>query len=306
MIHGMHMDAAFRPLSIRHASAIYRNIGRNVLIPLQFRDDPNVILGSEYRTMLAFLRQVVPILLKGGYVVYILPHPSAKARCLNRADHAAASAYCKSFKNVVWLADIDRRKDYLSLLKKMDVVVTINSRSGFDAMVMGKPVIPLGVAAYNLGQMLTLADLVAGDPELLRRRQLKEHTCRVVNLLLRQFLVPKAFTFEFSNFISSVQRVCQCQTVFETEGTVGLTDFLNVTPPLGLGNVNFMAPSFVSQNREEVTRFLVDGAKFQNKRDTLERIQRKLRKLWLDPHKFLTDSRYGFLRVLGQVFGGRV
>lgn len=304
MVHGKHMDAAFRPLCTRHAGKIYRNIGRNVLVPLQLRDNPNVILDSEYHTTLTFLQKVIPLLSRSRCAVFILPHAEAKKRRLNRADHVAAKRYCRPFKNIVWLNDVDQRKDYLSLLKKMDLIVAPNIWGACDAMLMGKPVTFLDKQLNSMDAVLTAEKLAVQEWGTQRDYQPGTNTRNVVSLLLQHFLIPKEFLFKPSYFFSYVQHVCQYQAIYKSEGACGLTNFLNNVPPVGLGNVNDKIYLQLTESPESLVKFNA-ALKFQGWQEKFERMQRKLRKLWLDPNKFLIDSRYRFMRMLGRVVRAR-
>jgi len=196
-------DAMHDVLYHKVADEIYKNSGKNVLIPLQLMDDTNIILYSKYETMLEFLEDVIPPLISKGYSCFIKPHPGNVVRSINIEDHGKAQKYCNEIENVFWLDDFDNNKYLLSLYSKMDVFVVVNSSVGFEAMMLGKVIILLGKSPYNLSETLpTMEEFLIQN---FNHQEYFHTITKIVNLLLFHYLYFKQDAFSYGAFVNAVK-----------------------------------------------------------------------------------------------------
>lgn len=210
-------DALYRPLSTKHAEVIMAGIGRNILIPLQLDDDANILEHSDVNNMLDFLNQVVPPLAKAGYRCLVKPHPGASLRAYNAKRHDACRAFVLQQRKAFWIDGIDNRVDYLSLIAKSEAVVVVNSSLGFEAMLMGCPVVPFGKAPYVFANApLNFSDILA---RTIDRKAWKVHAEKVGTLLLFHYLIPKNKAFNYSFFCTTVARCERIYNAFISTGT---------------------------------------------------------------------------------------
>ncbi len=313
-------DGMHNPISSVSAENIYQEIGANVLIPLQLKDDSNCILYSKYGSMLEVLQEVLPRLTKAGYRCFIKPHPAANDRAINKVDHAACLAYVENLENgVFWLDDVRQKEDYLALLNKMSYVVTVNSSAGFEAMICGKVVIPLGDAPYCIGQSFpTLDELVCHQVD---HATYRDNAARIVTIMLRNYLVPQALGFDFPYFIRYLQRAIRANNLLITSGPTAMTDYL-----LSEEYLNFDIQERLLAPRELHARFVAARPKpvsvpvalrqtvlipkphpatLPASHNTSDAFTRKLRKLRRDPAKYFVDSKNPVLKLMGRMLGGR-
>ena len=118
-------------------------------LPLQLYDDANLLLFSTYKSIFEIVSAVVPRLIEHGYSVIIKPHPFSGLRSNANIENLNARYYLSRFDNkVMWC---DPEKDQPSnpaLFNLADVIITVNSSVGFEALYFDKVVVPLGRAIY--------------------------------------------------------------------------------------------------------------------------------------------------------------
>ena len=221
-------DSEFDPIESEHAEQIYRNAGRNVLIPLQLDDDSNLLIHSDYDDVVSMLRDVVPKLTNQGYTCFIKPHPHSHVRPITKAGQERCRLYCESVPGVVWLNDINNRKSYCSLLRKMDAVVTINSSVGFEALLYGTPVIPLGRSCYNLPGVFPTVDQFLNDD--VDWPAYESNASRIINLLGLHYLTPRYRAFDHDFFLRMIRRACGLADVYRHGTPADLADAMLATP----------------------------------------------------------------------------
>ena len=323
------IDASFQPLASAHRDTIYANVGRNVLITLQLQDDANLLMFSKYRSMLEMIKEVVPSLHEAGYTCYVKPHPMAKHRPMSLSDHESVKSFISEGDIAVWLDDIKDEHDYLSLIDKMDYVVSINSSLAFEAMLMDKIVIPLGDSPFSSGDSFPkLSNMISGNID---QKAYFEMSKRIVNLLVRHYLVPKGFAFDFPFFSEYVMRACEAKNVFDSEGSSALTKFLQkrdlinhriksqlVTPTVRASHAKH-APIPVAVTSSPVSAVvqkistveIIEPISIQKSdlspekssdNGRSDRMHRLVRKFKRDPARFLMDSKFVPLRKVGQVW----
>lgn len=112
--------------------------------------------------------------------------------------------YCNSFDNVFWLEDCDTDQKYIALYHYISKIITINSSVGFEGLLMGKDVVIMGEAAYNINKRLPDFNKFLYEPEVFGR-QFKENRLKIVNLFVLKYLHTKPETLSYSNFFSAVK-----------------------------------------------------------------------------------------------------
>jgi hypothetical protein len=324
---GKAFDSVLNPLSSGLVEEIYEDIDRNLLIPLQLKDDSNCILFSKYSSMQEFLREVIPPLKESGYRIFVKPHPAAAHRDINKVDHDSCREYVEEFhEEVFWLDDIVQSEDYPSLLKKMPHVVTVNSSTGFEAMLMGQLVVILGGAPFDVGDNpLNFENLCSKDFNI---NEYLEYSSKVSNLIVNHYLTPMGVGFEFDCFIDGVRRAVDLKKAYETGGEVALVDALVSNPTIDKYKLNRMQAKRIINNRflsakkssvqeksmvvkpktvvtaqpglavvhgenkkaAERTSNISDSGPYDH--STVSNFRRKARKLLRDPVGFFKDSKY--------------
>lgn len=198
LVYGQQRDGLYSPIKSKYSEEIYANNGKNILIPLQLADDANILQYSKYNSMFHFLNEVVPLLIEQGYTCFIKPHPGNVHRQYNRDDHEKSELYCESIEKAIWLDDIDNNIDYATLIMKMECVVVVNSSVGFESMLLGKLVVPLGESPYNLSDKLpTLNDFLEHKINVEEYNILIQ---KIIKLLLFHYLHFKDRGFSFIEF----------------------------------------------------------------------------------------------------------
>ncbi|WP_420393814.1 hypothetical protein [Acuticoccus sp.] len=152
-----------------------RGTDRRVLVPLQIRDDANILLNSPFKSMAEFVRHCLAELPSEDTVVF-KPHPGAFHRGgIVLSDHVAARREVDARPNAFWDDAKVPPSDYLAYLRSFDAVVTINSSVGFEASLVGVPSVALGNALYRpkdaISSIAELEAALANDPRELMARQ---------------------------------------------------------------------------------------------------------------------------------------
>lgn len=113
--------------------------GHRILVPGQVEDDASIRLGSgDVRTNLDLLR-AARVAYPDGVIVY-KPHPDVEAKLRPGVI---------SSNDLNGLADVVATKaDPIALIDACDVVITMTSLLGFEALLRGKPVTCLGAPFY--------------------------------------------------------------------------------------------------------------------------------------------------------------
>lgn len=133
-------------------------------LPLQLFDDANLLRFSPYETLSDVVLDVVPKLAAAGYTTIITPHPATKHRPQGAYTTSLAKAALSEWaERVIWLEPGAERPENSQLIALSDVVLTVNSSVGFEALYFDKPVVVLGSAVYKPRDLFpTLDDFLAG------------------------------------------------------------------------------------------------------------------------------------------------
>jgi hypothetical protein len=160
-------EQQFQPLSGDFVKVVSR-MKKVAFLPLQLFDDANLLRFSPYNTLRDVVLDVVPKLAAAGYTTIITPHPATKHRPQGAIATAMAKASVSEWADqILWIEPGPDRPENAQLLSMTDVVVTVNSSVGFEALYFDKPVVVLGDAVYKpQGLFPTLEDFLAGrfDP----------------------------------------------------------------------------------------------------------------------------------------------
>lgn len=145
-----------------HLSSRLFNRAKLAFFPLQLYDDANLVRFSPYDTLVDVVLDVVPKLAERGYTVVIKPHPASKQRPSAAVANALAQAALQKWSDhVVWLEGQDQSYSNTQIIRISDLVVTVNSSVGFEALYFEKPVVVLGDAIYKPKDLFpTLDDIV--------------------------------------------------------------------------------------------------------------------------------------------------
>lgn len=235
---GMRRDSIFTPITSRFSSEIYRADSPCVLIVMQLDDDSNCLIHSDYSGMEQMVREVAPSFLDAGWTVFIKPHPGAapernqgRARWKNVLAHEA----CRKFagdnntqgKKIFWLDDIIPQQ-YPSLLSKMDVILSVNSSVGFEAMLIGKIVVSLGRSPYNIQQQLpTIEQILNGSFDFPKYDSYRKRVC---NFMLNYYLQSGNLLSDPAKLSASVLRNMALTDRYAYDNIEDFTDFILKNP----------------------------------------------------------------------------
>jgi glycosyltransferase involved in cell wall biosynthesis len=132
---------------------------RTVLIPMQVENDSNVLGNSPFRSMVEFCETVQRGIPEGEWNVIVKPHPA------DPAPHTQLPADLRGVRVVA------AQHPTGPLLKAADVVCTISSTTGYEALLAGKQVVTFGSSAFSgLGfsadstQPFSLPEALASHP----------------------------------------------------------------------------------------------------------------------------------------------
>lgn len=119
-------------------------------LPLQLFDDANLLRFSPYKTLSDVVLDTIPKLAAAGYTTIITPHPATKYRPQGAYITAIAKAVLSEWADqVIWLEPGSERPENSQLIAMSDLVLTVNSSVGFEALYFDKPVVVLGDAVYK-------------------------------------------------------------------------------------------------------------------------------------------------------------
>ncbi|WP_027185708.1 GT99 family glycosyltransferase N-terminal domain-containing protein [Desulfovibrio inopinatus] len=175
----------------------------NILVPLQLLDDSNIIAFSQFSSMVDFLNTVFNDFDELNPYYIVKPHPGAKNLRWTKRDHLKCQQLCDKRSDVLWLDNFDNNLSYISLLRQIDGVATVNSSAGFEALTLGKPVISYGDSCYsgivNRNAEDFRRDLERGSLDSIKRTQR-------ATTLLNYYLVNRADLTNASFFIYQLDR----------------------------------------------------------------------------------------------------
>lgn len=180
------VDSAVRTIALRRGKKI-------AFLPLQLYDDANLLAHSPYASLSEVLTDAVPKLVRQGYFVIVKPHPGSKHRPNASFENALARAAVDSYRDdILWLDDNITPIKNASLFAIADIIVTVNSSVGFEALYHDKVVVVLGDALYKVQDVFpTLEELNSDFDIALYRHRIGQ----LRSFMLEAYLVPRS-TFE--------------------------------------------------------------------------------------------------------------
>jgi len=135
---------------------------RFIYYPLHVPNDAALTIRSpEYLDQYAFLDYAAGNL-PMGYNLYIKEHPAR----VGAIDYGSLRRLLIQHDN---LKIIDPTINNYDVMEAADVVITINSKSGAEAMLLGKPVIALGDAFYTPSRLVLKPERLEDLPALIKQ-----------------------------------------------------------------------------------------------------------------------------------------
>ncbi len=209
---GINSQAYESKFSYLNATQILNKIGNKkvALISLQLYDDANQVHYSPFESVKAVLEKILPLLCKKDYVCLIKEHPASNLRKGSENANFEAKLYALNFENVVWLTHKDKNIENSTLFQLADVVITVNSSSGFEALFYDKPVIVLGDAVYKAKHVFpTLENYLRGH---FNYKTYQTNIGKIRNFFLNYYLFShekandSAFFFPYLKFIGDMSK----------------------------------------------------------------------------------------------------
>lgn len=174
-------------------------------IPLQLYDDANLLQYSPYDEVINVLEDILPKLHAAGYTCLIKEHPASFIRRGSAVANEKALAYAQKFDNVIWLGEKYKEVSNTFLFNLAELVITVNSSTGFEALYFNKPVVVLGEAVYKAaGVFPTLDEYLAGD---FSYEEYVHRVARLRNFFLNHYLLPNDVLTNWKKFIKMVELV---------------------------------------------------------------------------------------------------
>lgn len=195
-----------------NCSTLLNKIGKEKIafIPLQLYDDANLLRYSPYDIVEDVILDVLPKLSKAGYTCVFKEHPSSPMRAGSNYANVKAKVTALAYPNVCWLTSQDSSLSNAKLYQMAELVVTVNSSAGFEALFYDKPVVVLGEAVYKVkGVFPTLKEYLTGKFDLERY---KRNIGKIRHFFLTHYLVSKekandsTFLFPFLKFIGDMSK----------------------------------------------------------------------------------------------------
>ncbi|WP_288368455.1 polysaccharide synthesis/modification protein [uncultured Alcanivorax sp.] len=161
--------------------------GHYIFVPFQVYDDTQILLHSPWvdsmESLYQILERCIPFLPEGWCFV-IKEHPSAK----KSYEHLHANHSRILFANA---------NDTQELIEGARLVITINSTVGIESLLLGRPVLTLGNAFYNIPELVShaaseeaLSQLISSPGSWVYDAELVKH---FVAWLSEKYLVPGRF-----------------------------------------------------------------------------------------------------------------
>ncbi|WP_262027451.1 hypothetical protein [Microvirga sp. Mcv34] len=175
-------------------------------LPLPAHDDANLLLHSDFLSPTEVIDHLLPQLTEAGYFCFVKPHPAMLAHPgggaelfrVHRSVYKHPNAFC--IDPQAWGAESRR------FLAVSDLVVTVNSSMGFEAMLHDKPVCVLGKAMYKPGNVFPTLDNVRSR-EIFEKDFMLDYRIKISVLrkfFLDAYLVPDTYAFELTAFTDRV------------------------------------------------------------------------------------------------------
>lgn len=311
-------DSRFDPLPTDLAEKLLRTDRKIALLALQLFDDANLILFSDYRDVRDVVSDVVPKLAAAGYLVVIKPHPASHVREGARQENAIARSALQQFRDdVVWLDEANSSVTSCRLMQLADLVVTVNSSVGFEALYFDKTVVVLGQAVYKPAGLFPDLD------EVVNETYDRDAYLRNIGLLrtffFEAYLVQERWLSEAQLFAHRLSTIAAVQRRFPNDpfaaakalfaafspGERTLRQRRTATGTVGTMAEHALAAKPGTKGRSIKGRCFHDGPQLRSLVKALQRASGSCDpseiKLWLTSQWQDLDSRTNALRLLGAV-----
>ena len=161
----MGYENQFSPLNRELSTALLGRTKKIAFLPLQLYDDANLLRYSNYPSVKSVWNYIVPRLAEQGYVTLIKPHPGSKHRPSAIEENSLARAALKSYYDLIfWCDSATGNYQNSHLFGLSNIVVTVNSSVGFEALYHDKVVVVMGDAIYKInGVFPTLDQAINGQ-----------------------------------------------------------------------------------------------------------------------------------------------
>jgi len=143
----------------------YRSLPRNepfIYYPLHVPNDAALTIRSpEYLdqySLLDYVARMIP----GGYKLIIKEHPAL----VGAVDYQRVRDLLTNYEHLMILNPSINNFD---VMRSADAVITVNSKSGAEAILLGKPVVVLGDAFYRTSKLVHVTERLGQLPEILQR-----------------------------------------------------------------------------------------------------------------------------------------
>ncbi len=215
---------------------------KTALVGLQLFDDANTQRHSRFSSPTDFLKSVVPKLTEAGWNIIIKTHPGAIHRPVNFLEQKKALAYAKAFNNCYIYSELSDHRNYLSLLKSVDLVVVINSSMGFEAALLGKTVVLEGEALYKIANIFPSLDEVISN-----------------KFKNEDYLVNISYlTYFFSKYVFLERKILLKNSFY-----IALNDYWDANKNILL-NGGFSIESYISSFEEYSRRFINNSEELES------------------------------------------
>ncbi|MFB7250222.1 rhamnan synthesis F family protein [Microbacterium sp. NPDC056234] len=158
-------EQQFLPLGEDLSAQLLRDGRKIAFLPLQIHDDANLLRFSPYDTVEDVVLDIVPKLAGAGYRTIIKTHPGSWNRAQSRLAFSLARAALRPWADdIVWLDSTKETYSNAQLAALAELVVTVNSSIGFEALYFDKVVAVMGDAVYKpSGLFPTLSEAISGE-----------------------------------------------------------------------------------------------------------------------------------------------
>lgn len=116
-----------------------------ILVPLQIENDSQVLFYSKYKNMEELLIDIIN-LYGNQYKIIIKPHPKEECKIYKQQQSKNLQELFIKYNNIFFA---DKADNFLELASKASMVVGISSTTLYEAGVLGKPIISLGIHPLN-------------------------------------------------------------------------------------------------------------------------------------------------------------
>ncbi len=185
-------------------------------IPLQLHDDANMLIYSDFESPADFLQQSVSKLINNGYFCIIKPHPSTTTRPGGWDAYQKAHAEALKYKeDALWIDETNEQINNKILHNLSDLVVTVNSSVGFEALYHNKIVTLLGKAVYKPAKTFpSLDDAIKANLDIDRYNY---KTSVLKDYFLSSYLVDEQEAFSYKIFKFRVDTINNLWRKYESD-----------------------------------------------------------------------------------------